>query len=744
DTYFFSLGFPLSPNGRLMAGINGKYLRRTIPGSSGVASGGGADVGLLFDVFETEAGAGLQLGTAILDARTVMKDGGGEVVLPQRFSFGAACWLSTEMLLALAFENQNSQAEQYESFQVFRAGFENTFILEKDLTLSGRLGYAQRLQRTGLFSIGLGTTWQDWRLDYSLQIPVVWQDAYHQVSLSWAYQRMPQNKIRTGSEPAEKAAGPISRRKEKKQAEEVFAALESAAELEDEYSYFQTEKPKPTPTPVPTPDGDSEAEASAYNMPVPAGPAAYERGGFGVVPEMPGFFSAGGFGGRGGDAFSITQQELRLHVVVNPFSPNGDGQQDRTIFIGRLISEKLRMQSWVLTISKAGEVVKFFKGGSQLPRNLEWDGKNTKGKILSDGDYEAVLRVLDEHEMELAAAFQRVTIRTQSIAVDMKGPGTVVFKGAAAVLPLDFSLPDLPGSSNWRFSIIGPRGGAVYEKKGKGRVPVKISWNPRQRGRVAGAGEYRANLVFKDEAGLTAKAQAVFSIQHGEFAAVLQAAPELFKPIGRGGSGVTFQPQLEGELKVRSWKLDIQDENQKPVRSITGKGNPPSSITWDGKLKSGQEADAGKVYRGVLQMATTLGTRLSVKSPNLQCDIGAFTSKKALAINLVRVQFAIDSADLDAAAKEALDAAAKTLDKYQTEYQLEINGHCDAAEGKGNAVELSRRRAQGVKEFFEKQTQVSAQRMQIVGRGSGQPLAEGRSDEEKAKNRRVEVVLYAQ
>jgi len=745
DTYLFSFAFPLSHNGKLMTGVNAKFLRQEIVGQSELATGGGIDLGLFYDVFASPTGMGLQLGIALADAQTVMKTQDQEITLPNLFRFGATFHLSAQRLITIAFENQNSPTSEFASFQVLRAGFEQTIQLGENYALSSRFGYLQRLDHSGLMSFGFGSTIGDWQIDYAFQIPFTLTDAYHQLSISWGYQRLvkKESKQPVVTTPAET----VTTGEEKKEAEDIFAALETAAELEEDFTLFKEEKPKPTPTPIPqanlTDEEEEEEEVYAYNLAVPDGPAAGENASLGVVPEMPGFFSGQFSAHQAVEGISIARQDLRLHVVVNPFSPNGDGRHDRTIFVGRLVSEKLRVSRWILTISKAGKVIKFFRGGSRLPRNLEWDGKDRRGRVLPDGSYTAVLRIMDEHGMELAAASQTVVIRTRAQAIRFKGPGTRVLTGKRRERSLSFTFPDIPGSSDWRFSIISPLGKRIYQKRGNGRVPAKINWRPQRRGRTVPAGKYTARLTFRDEVGLKTKAEVNFRIKYAAFSAALQADPELFQPKARNGKGVTFQPQVSGKVQVKEWRLAIHDEREKTVKIFKGKGRPPKTIFWNGKLDGGKVAKAGSIYRGVLTVTTTLGTQATAKSAQLQCDVGAYTGKKALSINLVRVQFQPASSDLSAKAQQALIAAAKTLSMYKTDYHLEINGYCDRQETKGSTVELSRARARAVVDFLADKARVPRERMQAVGRGTSRLLAQGSSDSDRAKNRRVEIVLYA-
>jgi outer membrane protein OmpA-like peptidoglycan-associated protein len=71
---------------------------------------------------------------------------------------------------------------------------------------------------------------------------------------------------------------------------------------------------------------------------------------------------------------------------------------------------------------------------------------------------------------------------------------------------------------------------------------------------------------------------------------------------------------------------------------------------------------------------------------------------------------------------------------------IRIIGHTDSD---GNALEnqqLSKKRAQAIKEYLSNNFPLAGKRMQILGKGESEPIANNTSPEGKAKNRRVEFV----
>ncbi|MEW6515701.1 MAG: OmpA family protein [candidate division FCPU426 bacterium] len=742
EDYYLSLAFPLSRNGQLAAGISGKWLLRSLPGVAGRASGAGVDMGLLYQAWQEENGRGLAFGASLMDIQTTLRRKDQEVRLPLLARVGAAFQLNASDVLVASFENRSEDLPAFEGFQIARAGFEHGQPLGNEFRLFLRGGFLQTLGQSGTLALGAGLAWTEWRLDYAAQLPMEFYNTRHHLALSWGYQRalsgrMPQLAESIESEVTAKPLTPTP------EPDRIVSALAEAAEIQ-EYSAFTPPTPEVTPTPTPAPRRMAEeksAEEASYHLPIPEGPAGSERTSFGSSPEMPAIFSGSLSGGRGD--LRIVEQDLRLHVVVNPFSPNGDGRQDRTVFVGRLVDERLPVARWLLTIARNGEVIRFFRGGATLPRNLEWNGTDQHEKRLPDGDYVAVLRAMDENGMELASASQTVGLRTTAHVISLQGPGRVLLGGDNPNKSVEFGVPELRGGSDWRFSLVHAKGKTVYSTSGGGRIPETIVWQPAKGGRLPPAGDYTARLSYLDEVGLRAETRVEFEVAYPAMNLEMGVNPREFNPGEAGEACVTFTPVFDGGVAVRLWELEIFNADQKRMHAMTGKGALPSAIAWDGFL-GGKKAKAGAVYQAVLTVTTALGTQASAKSGMLQCGVGEVTGQKALTMNLVQVRFAANSAERSAEGEQALTQAAQTLERYPTKYLLQIIGHCSPREKSEHALELSRTRAQTVADYLIREKGLPGDRIQVIGKGASQPISNEEDEAADAKNRRVEVVLFAQ
>jgi outer membrane protein OmpA-like peptidoglycan-associated protein len=105
------------------------------------------------------------------------------------------------------------------------------------------------------------------------------------------------------------------------------------------------------------------------------------------------------------------------------------------------------------------------------------------------------------------------------------------------------------------------------------------------------------------------------------------------------------------------------------------------------------------------------------------------------------ILFDVNEADLKAAAKANINELAKVLERYD-DTDIVIAGHTDSSGKPEYNKELSERRAEAVAKYAEGQG-IKGVRIRTVGDGEEAPVADNDSEEGRAKNRRVEVAIFA-
>ena len=105
------------------------------------------------------------------------------------------------------------------------------------------------------------------------------------------------------------------------------------------------------------------------------------------------------------------------------------------------------------------------------------------------------------------------------------------------------------------------------------------------------------------------------------------------------------------------------------------------------------------------------------------------------------ILFDVDKADVNPSAQNNLQGLAKSLQE-NPETNVLILGHTDNTGADTYNMDLSVRRAEAVKTYLATNS-VDISRMSTLGKGDSEPIAENNSDDGRAQNRRVEIVIIA-
>jgi outer membrane protein OmpA-like peptidoglycan-associated protein len=107
----------------------------------------------------------------------------------------------------------------------------------------------------------------------------------------------------------------------------------------------------------------------------------------------------------------------------------------------------------------------------------------------------------------------------------------------------------------------------------------------------------------------------------------------------------------------------------------------------------------------------------------------------------IHIQFAFNSAEIQPEASIALDRLGKALTSPTLAPScFQIKGHTDSIGSDAYNDRLSQRRAEAVRLYLTTHFRIEQERLDAVGLGKRQPLADNVTDEGRSKNRRVEIV----
>lgn len=105
------------------------------------------------------------------------------------------------------------------------------------------------------------------------------------------------------------------------------------------------------------------------------------------------------------------------------------------------------------------------------------------------------------------------------------------------------------------------------------------------------------------------------------------------------------------------------------------------------------------------------------------------------------VRFGFDKSDLSAEAKAALDAFAQKVKAENKNVFIEVQGHTDSIGSEKYNLELGQARADAVVRYLNMQHGLPLHRMSAISYGEYKPVADNKTADGRAKNRRVTLVV---
>jgi outer membrane protein OmpA-like peptidoglycan-associated protein len=104
-----------------------------------------------------------------------------------------------------------------------------------------------------------------------------------------------------------------------------------------------------------------------------------------------------------------------------------------------------------------------------------------------------------------------------------------------------------------------------------------------------------------------------------------------------------------------------------------------------------------------------------------------------------KVRFPVDKAEISDEAKAMLDEAVAPLVSANRGVYFEIEGHTDSTGEAAYNFRLGEERAMAVRDYIAKTHAVALNRLNVISYGEDKPVAENKTRDERAQNRRVVI-----
>jgi outer membrane protein OmpA-like peptidoglycan-associated protein len=236
----------------------------------------------------------------------------------------------------------------------------------------------------------------------------------------------------------------------------------------------------------------------------------------------------------------------------------------------------------------------------------------------------------------------------------------------------------------------------------------------------------------------------------------LRVEPDYFSPDGDGEADLLeIRMDLTNSRSVKKWEINIFDQKQTELFSLSGQGTPPPQCYWDGYSSSHELVSSASDYSVRATTWDILGNPETRTRPFVT-DVFVYKEGGKLKIRVPSILFPPGSADFTQLSveernrnRDIIVRIAATLRKFP-EYRILIEGHGNLIhwespemadrEQEEELVPLSRARALEVRRVLIDEG-IPWKRLDVAGQGGSSPIVPFGDEQNRWKNRRVEFIL---
>lgn len=331
-------------------------------------------------------------------------------------------------------------------------------------------------------------------------------------------------------------------------------------------------------------------------------------------------------------------------------SPNNDGESDRLTLPISIEDERFVLGYTLSIYDDEGERVRtienkedrpenrsfvnildrlfYVKRGIPIPEELTWDGRSDAGSLVSDGRYSFELVAVDDNGNVGSSERQDFVVDTEAPELELtvpEDPNALIFSpnddGNKDVLPIgqQGSAEDI-----WTATVFDSADTPIRTETWEG-APTDFAWDGRNdEGILVRDGVYRYEIRSTDRAGNSTVAQVENIIVDTEPTPIgLNIDRSFFSPDNDGNADtIRLTPEIPVAEGLESWEVAIRNAAEETVRSFTGGGTIPESLSFDGSDDGGTELPEGS-YTARLEVLYRNGNNPSQVSPEFVLDVTA-------------------------------------------------------------------------------------------------------------------------
>ena len=313
-------------------------------------------------------------------------------------------------------------------------------------------------------------------------------------------------------------------------------------------------------------------------------------------------------GNRGSDSLAniiinTVQEPIRVSINHAHFSPNNNGVRD-TLTFGIDVPASGLLEWELAVLDQTGTPRRRYSGQTAPPSQIIFDGRDTDGQVLAEGDYRGRLRARYQNGYspeELSPQFEiDVTAPRAAVRADLEVFAPSLDGTDDEVVIFQESTPE----EQWTGLVRNAAGEVVRTFTWRGTAAISVAWDgTTDEGRLVEDGRYSYQLEAVDRAGNRGTSNRIsFDIDNRASEVLISAEYRAFSPNNSGvRDTIRFFPRLQINEDIDTYTLSITNQQGQVVRTFSGRDRIPGPFSWNG-LDSGGSRAADGVYRGTLEV----------------------------------------------------------------------------------------------------------------------------------------------
>jgi len=324
---------------------------------------------------------------------------------------------------------------------------------------------------------------------------------------------------------------------------------------------------------------------------------------------------------------------INISIDINAFSPNNDTIRD-TVNMTPSVPVLNGLIGWNVAIfNKAGTTVRTYSGAT-APKPIAFDGKDSSGKILAEGDYQAEISAKYINGYAPVAKSPLFNLDITAPEANTRASGSIFSPVGDGKLDTVTFAQTTSAETSWTGQIFAldssgnPAAKAIKTIQFGSTPDVSLVWDGRDdTGKLANDGKYAYRLTSTDHAGNTGYSNlAIVELNTEKADLILQQNLAAFSPNGDGVKDtIVFTPIIKAATAVSKYSLIIKNAAGTAVKTIGGTGKVPATISWNGIADPADGSSTGEhspdgIYNAALEVTLVNQQVSRSQAPDFEID----------------------------------------------------------------------------------------------------------------------------